>query len=108
MWCMPTATTTVHRTKSRPVSVTATNALGAPLSPSATLASFTNDPLIATLAVDPENNRRYLIGGVNEGTTTVEIGSGPNKLVVTVTVEATAVDPEQINRVDVEAFEDEI
>ena len=105
---MPTATTTVHKNKIRPIQVVATDALGEPLSPSVTLASASLNQGVVGLTSDPQNNRRYLIAGVSEGTGTVEIGSGPNKLSITVTVEAPLVDPAQVNRVDVLLIETEI
>lgn len=102
---MPSTSTTVHKLKKRPLRITATNSLGQPST--ANLASSSANNNVATIEVDPGDNRRYKILGVNEGATTVTIGSGPNALTVDVTVEAPVVPPDQVNRVDLVAFETE-
>ncbi len=102
---MPSANTTVTKSKRRPFRVTATNQFGQPSTASLGSSSANNN--VATVEVDPGDNRRYKIFGVNTGTAEITIGSGVNALVIAVVVEAPPIPPDQVNRVDLVEFEPE-
>lgn len=103
---MPNATTSVHRTKKIPFTVkNCTNSLGDPLPDAAVLPASSSASNIANVVVDTSNNRRFRIVGVNVGTATIEIGSGANSLKIDVTVIGPP--PDQVSRVELDAFEPE-
>jgi hypothetical protein len=83
---MSTASTTVHKTKDRPVRFTRFSSIDGttPVS-GGTTAMSSNNNAVATVSLDPGNDRRALIHGVGEGTCDVSIGSVV-PLVVTVIV----------------------
>lgn len=82
---MSTASTTVAKTRKRPVNVVAFGTDGTTPSTS-NLAFSSSNSTIVLPSVDPNNNRRFLLEGKNQGQATVEIGSGNGKLVITVDV----------------------
>lgn len=106
MAAMPNATISVHRTKKVPFTVTnCTTALGDPLPATATLPLSGSNGAIANPVVDPANNRRFKIEGKSPGTAQVTVGSGPNALLIDVTVLGPPAD--QVSRVELDAFEPE-
>ena len=104
---MPSTSTTVHRGSRVPLRVLATNALGNPLPQQlAPDAASTDDTKVRVIG-DPNDTRRFLIRGVAPGSATVTIGTGDNSLTIDVTCTARAVPADQVNRVELVAFEPE-
>lgn len=85
---MPNTSTTVTKGKDRPARFTWFGSDGVTPVTGGTVPLGPSNASIANVSIDPNNPRRALIRGMNVGTSTVTIGSGPNALVINVTVSA--------------------
>lgn len=83
---MPTASTTVHKTKNRPTRfIKRSNVDGTTPVSGGSVALSSDNNFVATATFDPSNDRRVLIHGANEGSCVISIGQ-VDALLVTVTV----------------------
>lgn len=97
------ASTTVVRTKKRPVRFLWIGPDGVTPNVHGSVPLSSEDNSIAQVTIDPNDNRRALIQGMNEGTTNIWIGNGSSPLVISVTVTASP----DLSRFELVEFEPE-